>query len=409
MDTDSRTPLIMVAGIDQQQVADASEVLWQQDPQGTALVHHDLRAVAEGVVSRNTRHGSQADVHVLELAHGCVSCTLREDMLPLLRRLAERPDVRRVVVRLDIALEPETICWALRHVELDGRPLIDDIDIEAVLTTVDQRTWLHEATGDEELAERGMGGSADDERTVAQVAVGQVEFADAIVLGGATDDRWTRSRTEAVLARLAPSAPWGSRDDLARLLAEIPDYARRGEVDGPHGRLLRGQPSLETDAGVATLLFEERRPFHPQRLHEAIDVLLEGVVRTRGRIWVATRPDDALWIESAGGGLGVGHAGPWLAAQDDWSEIADERRLRAALNWDDHYGDRAQELVVIAHEADPAEIARALLGALLTDDELAAGQESWAGYDDPFAEFHRDPCEPSGARELDESELGGNH
>ncbi|MFC7341335.1 ribosome hibernation factor-recruiting GTPase MRF [Saccharopolyspora griseoalba] len=408
MDTDSRTPLIMVAGIDPQQVIDVAEALWQQDPQGTALVHHDLRAVAEGVVSRNTRHGEHADVHVLELAHGCVSCTLREDMLPLLRRLAQAPDVRRIVVRLDTALEPETICWALRHVEVDGRPLITDVSVEAVLATVDRATFLADASGDEELVERGVGGSPDDERTVAQVAVGQVEFADALVLAGEDEDRWQRSRLEAVLARLTPAAPRGRLADLDRLLAEIPESARRGEVDGPHGRLLRGQPSLETDAGVSTVLFEERRPFHPQRLHEAIDVLLEGVIRARGRVWVATQPDEALWIESAGSGLAVGQAGPWLAALDDWSDVADERRFRAELTWDDYYGDRAQELVVIAHEADPGEITRALRRAVLTDDELAAGREAWGAYEDPFAEFHRDPCEPAGDRGLDESEMGGN-
>lgn len=408
MDTDPRTPLIMVAGIDQQQVMEVSEELWRQDPQGTALVHHDLRAVAEGVVRRNTRYGEHVDAHVLELAHGCVSCTLRVDLLPLLRQLAELPGVRRIVVRLDTALEPETICWALRNVEVDGRPLIAEVAIEAVLTTVDQATWLADASGDEELVERGMGGSPDDERTVAQVAVGQVEFADALVLAREAEDRWQQSRLEAVLARLTPSAPWGRVAGVHRLLAEIPDYARRGEVDGPHGRLLRGQPSLETDAGVSTVLFEERRPFHPQRLHEAIDVLLEGVIRARGRVWVATRPDDALWLESAGAGLSVGQAGPWLAAMGDWSQVADERRFRAELNWDDHYGDRAQELVVIAHEADPGEIVRALRHAVLTDDELAAGRAAWTAYDDPFAEFHRDPCEPSEVRDLDEYEMGGN-
>ncbi len=363
---------------------------------GTALVHHDLREVTQGVVRRLVRHGEAESTEVLELAHGCVSCTLRGDMLPLLRRLSAAPDVRRIVVQLDPALEPETICWALQHVLVDGRPLVDDIEVRAVVTTVDLATWLADATGDEELVERGLGGSADDERTVAQVVVGQVEFADAIVLAGHADDRWNRVRTEAVIARLTPTAPSVHLDELdfAGMLARVPAGARRGAVDGPQGQLLRGQPSLDTDAGVSMVLFEERRPFHPQRLHEAVDVLLDGVVRTRGRVWVASQPDVALWLESAGGGLGVGHAGPWLTAmeRDLWAEVSPERQVRASLIWDDYYGDRMQELVVIAHEADPQDIVRALRQALLTDDELAAGERAWASYEDPFGEWHADPC-----------------
>ncbi|MCI2421297.1 GTP-binding protein [Saccharopolyspora sp. K220] len=392
-----RTPLIMVAGIRAEQVAAAAEAARREDPAGTALVHHDLREVAHGVVRRLVRHGDAERTAVLELAHGCVSCTLREDMLPLLRRLAAEPDVARIVVQLDPALEPETICWALRHVVVDDRPIVDDVDIEAVVTTVDLATWLADATGGEELVERGLGGSADDERTVAQVAVGQVEFADAIVLAGRADDRWKQVRTAAVLTRLTPTAPAMHLDDLgfSRLLGEVPGGARRGAIDGPHGPLLRGQPPLDTDAGVSTVLFEERRPFHPGRLHEAIDVLLDGVVRTRGRVWVASQPDIALWLESAGGGLGVAHGGPWLAAlePDQWADVSPERQVRASLTWDDYYGDRIQELVVIAHEASPRDIVRALRHALLTDDELAAGDQAWASYDDPFVEWHTDPCD----------------
>jgi G3E family GTPase len=391
-----RIPLIMVAGIRAEQVAAAAEAARREDPAGTALVHHDLREVTQGVVRRLVRHDDAERTEVLELAHGCVSCTLRQDMLPLLRRLSAAPDVTRIVVQLDPALEPETICWSLQHVVVDGRPLVDDVDVQAVITTADLPTWLTDATGEEELVERGLGGSADDERTVAQVVVGQVEFADAIVLAGRADDRWSQVRTEAVLARLTPTAPGAHLDDLvvSELLAKVPGHARRGAVDGPHGRLLRGQPSLDTDAGVSMVLFEEHRPFHPERLHAAIDVLLDGVVRTRGRVWVASQPDVALWLESAGGGLGVAHAGPWLAAlkPEQWADVPSERQVRASLTWDDYYGDRMQELVVIAHEADPRDVVQALRDALLTDDELAEGERVWASYPDPFGEWHTDPC-----------------
>ncbi|KAA2252138.1 cobalamin biosynthesis protein CobW [Solihabitans fulvus] len=396
MPKDLRTPLVLVAGLAGRAAEAVAEQLWRDEP-GTALVHHNLRGIADGVLRRRVRHGRHDELVTLTLVHGCISCTLREDLLPLLHRLAERPDVRRVVVQLDPSLEPEAVCWALHHVLVEDRTLDELTRVEAVVTSVDLATLLADVTGDEALAERGLGAAAADERTVAQVAIGQVEFADAIVLAGTPADRWTAARTEAVLDRLAPLSVRQSLAalDTRALLADLPGNARRGELDDAHGPLLRGQPPLDTDCGVSVTVFGDRRPFHPQRLHEALDVLLDGVVRAKGRVWVASQPDVALWVESAGGGLRIGHAGPWLATldQDDWAEIGEERRAMAALTWDPYYGDRAQDVVVVAHLADPAELTAALRNALLTDEELARGEAAWLAYPDPFGSWHVDPCE----------------
>ncbi|MET8998314.1 GTP-binding protein [Amycolatopsis sp. NPDC004169] len=400
----SRVPLVLVSGLAARPNAALAELLRVAEA-GTAVVHHDLREIHSGVVRRRLQLGERDDLTVLELAHGCVSCTLREDLLPLLRRLARRPDVTRIVVRLDEAMEPEPVSWAIRNVLVGEHPVSEDVDLRAVLTVVDCATWLADATGDDELADRNLQGSPEDERTVAQVALSQVEFADVLVLAGAATDAWSAAKASAVLDRVAPSIP---RVELARtdgdgVLAAVPADARRGEVTDMHGALLRGEPPLHDDCGIALLTFTARRPFHPERLHDALDVLLDGVVRTRGRAWVASRPDVAFWIESAGGGLGLGHAGPWLASPDgpEWTDVSPERRTLASLRWDPVHGDRAQELVVVTDQTTPDEIDAALRGALLTDEELAAGPGAWAHYPDPFGDWHEEPCqdtEPDPAR-----------
>jgi G3E family GTPase len=355
-------------------------------------VHHDLRAIGEGVVRRRLRSVGAEETEVLELAHGCVSCTLREDVLPLLRRLSGRPDVHGIVLHLDPVMEPESVCWALDSVA-------ELITVEAVLTVIDEDTWLSDATSDSELAEvdRDLGVTPDEERTLAQLAVGQVTFADAVIINGRAADPWLAARVAAVLDRLAPAAPRARLDtvDLPALLAAIPPSARRGEIDDAHAPLLRGAPPLEPDCGVVLTLFTERRPFHPTRLHQAIDVLLDGVVHTKGRAWVASQPEVALWLESAGGGLRVGHAGTWLAAADDptWERAGAERRAKAALDWHPRFGDRTQELAILSHQASPGVIVAALREALLTDDELAAGEAAWCDYSDPFGSWHTDPCD----------------
>ncbi|HEX6339883.1 ribosome hibernation factor-recruiting GTPase MRF [Umezawaea sp.] len=358
-----RTEVVLVAGLAEHDVA---EEFWRACP-GSVLVRHDLRDLADGVV----RRWVDGELTVLELAHGCVSCTLRLDLLPLLDRLGGR-----VVVHLDPALEPEAVCFALREA---------DVRVEAVITVVDRATWLADATGEDSLVDRSLGAVEGDDRTVAQVVVGQAEFADALVLTGAGAD----PVLDAVLDRLNPRAPRRDRHtlDAPTLLAAIPDDARRGGFDDGFGTLLRGQPPLEPTHGVAVVHFVERRPFHPVRLHEALDVLFDGVVRTRGRVWVASQPDAALWLESAGGGLSVGNLGPWLAAVDDWSEFPAERRAVASATWDPDYGDRSQELVVITAIPEAREeIVTALRAALVTDEELALVDE--LEFADPFAEWH---------------------
>ncbi|RVW06327.1 cobalamin biosynthesis protein CobW [Rhodococcus spongiicola] len=407
-DPKSRTPLIVVSGRSGPVEATARSFLGDREA-STVVVRHDLGDLGQGIVRRTLTTGSvdaqETTTEVLELAHGCVSCTLRHDLLPLLRRLHSRSSVDRIVLELDSALEPEAVCWAVEHVpvvdvvgQIDG-PAGRDVRIEAVVTCLDVEPWWEEVTGDEDL---------DDDRTVAQVAVGQVAFADALVVDSHTADPWLADKVSAVLTRLAPGAPTSAVPDGPDLLSRVGVDARRGRVDGAHSPLLRGHPPLDADHGVALVEFTARRPFHPGRLHEAIDVLLDGVVAARGRFWLATRPDIALWLESAGEGLRVAAADRWLAdmTDDELLDVDPERRALASVGWDERFGDRDTSLVILVHDAEPEAISAALGWALLTERELV-DQLSWSTWDDPFGEFHTDPCAdiPPGALENKEAEM----
>ncbi|MDG3015716.1 GTP-binding protein [Corynebacteriales bacterium D3-21] len=393
---DSRTPLIVVAG-GAGGVAAIGNTL--RGPE-TVLVRHDLALLGEGVITRTVTRGDDQWLEALELAHGCVSCTLREDVLPLLRRLSARDGVSRIVLLLDPAFEPEAVCRAIDEISVMGivgrvdAPAGRDVRVEAVITAIDAASWLADAGGDETVAERLV--IADDERTVAQVTIGQAEHADAMVVFGSTDPLET-ARLAAVLARLSPTAAiqWTGDvgPDVESLLESVSGVGHRREFD-PHAGLLHGCPPLEADAGVVLVEFEAERPFHPQRLHEAIDTLLDGVITARGRVWLATEPDHVLWLESAGGGLCIGLSDKWIVAipENDRATVDPDRLAFASLRWDPEFGDRHCALVILVHAADPDEISRALRWALVTDEEWAA-PESWQSWSDPFGDWHTDPCE----------------
>lgn len=374
-----RTPVVLVCG--QGDTEGVVNVIAKQP--GTVVVEH--RFDGQVVVRRINMAGDTTE-WPLELKKGCVTCTVRNDLLVLLRRLHRRDDVHRIVVRLMPWLEPEPVCWAINNVRvrvgpgyLDG-PAACDVRIEAVIACVDSSTWLHQSLGDDDLA---------DGRTVAQVVVAQAEFADALVL---TEPD---GRTLSVLRRLAPLARLTvGAERVETALANLEPDSRRGRSDGPHDPLLAGQPSLTLDGDVGLVLFSARRPFHPARLHDALDLLLDGVVRTRGRLWLANRFDDAMWIESAGAGLRTEYAGRWLAAMtsNQLAYVDPQRCALASADWDDAVGDRHVALTVLVCGAEPDAIVEGLQAALVTDREMARPHE-WRSYSDPFGDWHEDPCD----------------
>lgn len=375
-----RTPVVLIAG--QGDSDGVAEELSRKA--GTVLVRHTFDGQ---VVLRTLSDTGGTSELALELAHGCVTCTVRDDLLILLRRLHRRSDVERIVVQLMPWLEAEPVCWAIDSIPVrvglgyvDG-PASRDVEIEAVIASLDAAVWLQQSVGDDELP---------DGRTVAQVVVGQAEFADMLVLN-APD-----ATTLAVLRRLAPRARITVGPDRVELaLAHLEPGSRRGRSSAPHDPLLAGEPPLEADDEVIIVEFTARRPFHPLRLHDAVDLLLDGVVRTRGRAWLANRPADVMWIESAGGGMHFSNAGKWLASMDSTERAYTdpERIAMAAIDWHHQFGDRHISLTVLVCGARPGEVIDALRGALLTDDELARPDE-WANYPDPFGDWHEEPCQP---------------
>ncbi|MBB4856465.1 G3E family GTPase [Mycobacteroides chelonae] len=374
-----RTPVLLVSG---QTDTDAVVQVLAHDP-GTVVVTHRF----DGHIVKRTVTGIRGTSEtVLELAHGCVSCTIRDDLLVLLRKLHRRDDVGRIVLHLEPWLEADPICWAINTVPVrvgpgyvDG-PAARDVEIAGVIACIDSAHWLEQALGDDELP---------DGRTLAQVAIGQAEFADVLVV------RNPEPEVLSVLRRLAPRAHIAAGiGRVEQALDHLEDDARCGRADDPHGPLLAGQPSLAVDGRVALVEFNARRPFHPERLHAAIDLLLDGVIRTRGRLWLATQDEQAMWLESAGGGLRVSAAGKWLVAMDsaEAARTGLERRAFADLMWDYRFGDRHNAMTVLICGADSAEVLDALRGALLTDAEMAS-RACWDKLSDPFGDWHEDPCE----------------
>jgi G3E family GTPase len=138
-------------------------------------------------------------------------------------------------------------------------------------------------------------------------------------------------------------------------------------------------PAEADEAGVGTLVWHRRRPFHPERLYAALEDLTCAAARSRGRFWLADRPDTLLHWDAAGGALCVESAGPWLASLPDaaWDMVPPVRRAAAALDWHPEHGDCCQHLVFTSPGLDREGLELLLESCLLTDAEYAAGPAAW--------------------------------
>jgi G3E family GTPase len=394
---DQRPAVTVLSGFSPGAVHATAQALLLADDRLLA-VSHDLTGIRHGLVRRIVRSATELiEDSTVEPMHGCVSCTLREDVLPTLVNLARTRPGADLLLVLPPAVEPEAVASACAHCLVDGAPVTEAVRFDSYVTVVDADRFLDDLASPDDLRDRDLHAADDDHRAVAEVVVHQVEFSDTVILWSHPGiDALDLSRIGTLVHRLAPwsiQVPIGptGRLDCTRLTGLV---RRTGRHDprrpGMLGLALEGRPIAlhDTDSSdVSSILFETRRPFHPERLHDALEPLTEHLLRGRGQLWIASQPDTVLAFEFAGGGVSLGNLGYWLAALpvDRWTESSDERRIAADLAWDPYYGDRRTVLALIGLRLDHAAITERLRSCLVTDAELADGFDSWRHLPDPFA------------------------
>lgn len=258
--------------------------------------------------------------------------------------------------------------------------------VVAVWAVVDAESAVADLTGDELLLERDLAPTGD-RRNVAEVLLRQVEYADSIWLAGLTGPPSAVLRS--LLATLNPTAR--QADPGSFPLAVSTDRGRTAFAAAEaRTRVLPGvvhAPLARSAAGVGTVYWRSTRPMHPQRLRDQLAEIVTGVVRSRGRLWLANRPRQMLAWESAGGSASIGALGTWLADTPaaGWADSPPHWQAAAALDWDDEVGDRCCELEFIGVDLDQSALSNRLGSCLVTDAEYYAGEQIWRSVPDPFA------------------------
>ncbi|WP_250291838.1 CobW family GTP-binding protein [Streptomyces atroolivaceus] len=374
-----KLPVVLVDGLHSDARHEVVEGLLREVPHSVAL-HHDLATAETGTVHRTVRDTSGVvSSGEAPLVNDCACCALREDLLPELARLAADGVTRMAVVELWDSVEPRAMAEV---VAAHGKGVAE---LTGVITAVDPALVLPYLANGDDLAEAGLAAAATDQRTVGDTWARQLEYASAIAL---VDDGQADEADRALISQLhptAPQAPAGSARLTELALAGF-DVDAAGAGQHPACALL---PQDAEEAGVSTLVWRRHRPFHPERLYDALEDLSCAAARSRGRFWLADRPDTLLSWDAAGGALCVEDNGPWLASLPDaaWDMVPPVRRAAAALDWHPEHGDCCQHLVFISPGLDRDGLTALLDSCLLTDAEYTAGRAAWKNLPAAFDEF----------------------
>ncbi|MFF4264355.1 CobW family GTP-binding protein [Streptomyces virginiae] len=362
-------PVVIVGGLHGDARRGAVRELLAAVP-GSVALHHDLATATEGTVRRLVRDASgELSRGEAPLVNDCACCALRADLLPELWRLAADGRTRLAVVELWDSVEPRAMA------EVVATHGGEALDLTNVITAVDPALVLPYLANGDDLAQAGLAAAPTDRRTVGDTWARQLEYAPVLAL---VDSPEADDENRALLAQLHPTArrvATGS-GELARVAFAGFDTAAAAAAQHPACALL---PQDADEAGVATLVWHRHRPFHPERLYDALEDLAAAAARSRGRFWLADRPDTLLAWDAAGGALCVENSGPWLASLPDaaWELVPAARRAAAALGWRPEHGDRCQYLTFTSPGLDRDGLVRLLDSCLLTDAEFAAGPEAW--------------------------------
>ncbi|GIF69250.1 cobalamin biosynthesis protein CobW [Asanoa ishikariensis] len=308
---------------------------------------------------------------------------LPEAVVRDLRTLAHRPDDPDVIAVLPQSCEPDQLRAAWSASSDGGAARL------GTMVTAVAADWLLDGlTNDDSLRSVDLQHGADDDRSIGDLVARQIEQADVVVTADKPADAWEYEQVRVLLHRIAPWPGHLDADD-GRLSALL---VRPGHHRVPPSPTTRGLSGMVVgvheplpEHGVTSCVFRARRPFHPGRLHDALDDLTDQVLRSRGHFWLASRPDLVLSWESTAT-VTIGPVSGWLADLPDghWRDVDPQRRLFAAFDWDPYYEDRHHHLAFVGLDMDPVGIHRTLTRCLLTDEELSCGEDGWRRLHDPF-------------------------
>tara|TARA_A100000164_G_scaffold353396_1_gene359963 strand:- start:684 stop:1895 length:1212 start_codon:yes stop_codon:yes gene_type:complete len=371
-----------------------SHILNNRENKKVAVIVNDMSEInIDSEILRSEVSLNRSEEKLVEMSNGCICCTLREDLLEEVTKLAKEGRFDYLVIESTGISEPLPVAETFTFADENGVALSDIADLDTMVTVVDAVNFLKDYDEAKYLQETGESLGEEDERSVADLLVDQVEFADLILisktdLASASDiDRLTAIlKTLNTHAKIYPIAN-GKVDINEVLNTGLFNFERAQQAPG-WMKEMRGEHLPETqEYGIASFCYEARRPFHPDLFHDFLHGTEQfgKLIRSKGYFWLATRPQFAGQWSQAGGIARYGFAGMFWKAVPEKNWPQDEEALAfIKKQWIEPFGDMRQELVFIGQNLDQQGMTQALDDCLLSEEEVLKGKTFWQTLPDPF-------------------------
>lgn len=333
---------------------------------------------------------SRTEEKLVEMSNGCICCTLREDLLREVEKLAQEGRFDYILIESTGISEPVPIAQTFTYEDVEtGIDLTSLARLDCMVTVVDAYRFWHDFSSGETLLERGEATGEEDTRDVVDLLIDQIETCDVLVLNKCDlVEEEELNELEEVLRKLQPEAKLirtsnGIVAPHEILNTGLFDFDKASRSAGWMKELQKEEHTPETEEyGISSFVYRRVRPFHPERLAGFMAEWPVEVVRAKGIVWIPVKYDLAATLSQAGPSIQFGPAGRWVAAlPEEERQAVLEYEPEVKAKWDSSFGDRINEIVMIGIDMDRSQIEQELDQCLLTDAEM---ESDWSLFHNPL-------------------------
>ncbi|MFH5777952.1 GTP-binding protein [Heyndrickxia sp. FSL K6-6286] len=389
---DSKIPVTVLSGyLGAGKTTILNHILKNREGLKVAVIVNDMSEI--NVDAELIKQGGgirRTEEKLVELSNGCICCTLREDLLIEVQKLASQGDIDYILIESTGISEPIPVAQTFSYIDDQlGIDLSNVCRLDTMVTVVDANRFWHDLSSGESLLERNQAMGEGDVRTISDLLIDQIEFCNVLVINKCDLlPEEQLDQLECILRKLQPEARLirsmnGVINPTDILNTNLFDFDLASQSPGWLKELEVVEHVPETEEyGIQSFVYRSRIPFHTERLNQWIEEMPEEIIRAKGLIWCATRNDLALLLSQAGPSVQLEPVAYWVAAlpkeqQDVY--LRDNQELME--QWDAIYGDRKTELVLIGIEMEKERIIQSLNQCLLTKEEM---EGDWSLLQDPF-------------------------
>lgn len=359
-----------------------NHVLHNRDGYKVAVIVNDMSELnIDSMLVKNEVKFSRTEEKLIEMSNGCICCTLREDLILEVQKLAKQKKFDYLLIESTGISEPIPVAQTFSFETGDRLLDLNHVSrLDTMVTVVDAFNFFKDFGSHETIVDRNMTDDPEDARSIVNLLTDQVEFANVIVLNKTDLVSTERLQLlEGMLTKLNPEAKiirtsYGQINPKEVLNTHLFDYDKAEQAAGWLKELNKEHLPETEEYGISSFVFRDRRPFHPGRFWEYISKSWPTtILRSKGLFWIASRPHHALLWSQAGGSLKADLFGTWWAAYSEKERMSNpgyaENKSLILEKWDSQFGDRMNELVIIGQDLDKESISKELSACLVSKQE----------------------------------------